>query len=90
MTKRPKKLAITDINKRFADKLLLEARFPNDPECPQCHTNKPYTVGEGERFKCRSCRRKFTATSGTLLSSQKMTNISLVTALYAFCAALRI
>lgn len=49
-------------------------RWPNGPVCPKCGVDKPYKItakrnsAYGARrglYKCRSCRRQFTVTTGT-------------------------
>jgi ribosomal protein S27AE len=43
------------------------------PFCPHCGASKVYTLAETPiRWKCSSCRRKFSVTSGTLFHSRKL------------------
>ncbi len=34
-------------------------RWPNGPECPECHAKEPYYIKTQKRWKCRACRRQF-------------------------------
>ena len=34
-------------------------RWPEGPECPDCHTKNPYYIKTQKRWKCRDCRRQF-------------------------------
>jgi transposase-like protein len=44
-----------------------------EPFCPNCGVAKVYTLSETPvRWKCSSCRRKFSVTSGTLFHSRKL------------------
>jgi transposase-like protein len=44
-----------------------------EPFCPHCGALKIYTLAETPiRWKCSSCRRKFSVTSGTLFHSRKL------------------
>src|SRR2546430_1204197 len=45
----------------------------SEPFCPHCGVLKVYTLTETPiRWKCSSCRRKFSVTSGTLFHSRKL------------------
>jgi transposase-like protein len=34
-------------------------RWPDGPECPECHAKEPYYIKTQKRWKCRACRRQF-------------------------------
>ncbi len=53
-------------------------RWGGEPWCPKCGTEKPYRftrkVKNGERklFKCRECKKQFSATVGTIFEDSKI------------------
>ena len=55
-------------------------RWPDGPRCPKCGTTEPYKVERKSRtknlvqklYKCRSCRKQFTATVGTIFEDSKI------------------
>jgi transposase-like protein len=60
-----------DAHARFA--AIRFAANNSEPFCPHCGVLKVYTLTETPiRWKCSSCRRKFSVTSGTLFHSRKL------------------
>ena len=60
-----------------AFKAFCRARWPEtggNPYCPRCGCTKAWAV-KGYKFKCsaKTCRREFSATSGTIFASHKLT-----------------
>ena len=53
---------------------LARMRWPGGPHCPKCGVSEPYSITRKSRtknavrslYKCRSCRKQFTATVGTI------------------------
>lgn len=54
------------------DAELVRRRWPDGPTCPYCKADQPWWCASMSKYRCRSCRRKFTATSGTVLNSLKL------------------
>lgn len=59
------------------------------PVCPRCGSVEYYNVTRGRRFKCKACRHQFSATSGTIFASRKMTFTDLLTGLCLFANAVK-
>jgi hypothetical protein len=59
------------------------------PVCPRCGSVEYYNITRGRRFKCAACRHQFSATSGTIFSSRKMTFTDLLTGLCLFANAVK-
>jgi transposase-like protein len=50
-------------------------RWKGNPVCPFCYySERPYKLGDGKTYKCSSkeCRKKFTATVGTIFENTKI------------------
>ena len=55
-------------------------RWPNGPICPKCGADNPYSITRKSKtknavqalYKCRSCKRQFTATVGTIFEDSKI------------------
>jgi transposase-like protein len=43
-----------------------------EPVCQHCGADRPYEIAGRQLWRCRECRADFSATSGTLFSSHKM------------------
>lgn len=63
---------------------LCDLRWPDGVECPWCGHRKVYRQWSRFGFKCASCRRQFTPTSGTIFKSRKMPFEQYVNAITAF------
>ena len=69
---------------------LSSMRWPDGPQCPKCGAEDPYTINRRSRtknkvntfFKCRSCRRQFTVTVGTIFEDSKIPLKKWLAALY--------
>ena len=69
-------------------------RWPDGPVCPWCGTTEPYRVTRraGTRnkvqslYKCRSCRRQFSVTVGTIFEGSKVPIRKWFAAIYPMCA----
>jgi transposase-like protein len=51
------------------------------PVCPHCGGLDAYEITTRRRFKCAACGKQFSVTSGTILSSRKMSFVDLLAAL---------
>lgn len=59
------------------------------PVCPRCGSLDHYKITRGRRFKCADCSHQFSATSGTIFSSRKMSFTDLLTGLCLFANAVK-
>ena len=74
----------------------LEAqRWPDGPVCPKCGATEPYTITRksatknqvSKLYKCRSCKRQFTATVGTIFEDSKVPLHKWFAAIAQMCAS---
>jgi transposase-like protein len=72
------KLAAEYSDETKARALFERLRWPNGPQCPYCSAKEPYKLklkpiknrpARDGMYKCRECRKQFTATKGTILES---------------------
>lgn len=42
------------------------------PVCPRCNCRESYSISTRRKFKCRSCHRQFSVTSGSIFASRKL------------------
>lgn len=73
--------------------LILKALYPDGPKCPRCGAIFP-AMRHGRFYKnqicwCNSCKRKFCATSETILNSIKINFSELVLIFFLFSLGLR-
>lgn len=64
--------------------LFLELRWPatdGEPVCPDCGCLDSYKITTRRRFKCAACGVQFSATSGTILASRKLSFTDLLAAI---------
>src|SRR5205085_2265928 len=54
------------------------------PYCPHCGAVDIYTYEARRIFKCKTCRRQFSATSGTLFHSRKLSHRDYLLAIAIF------
>lgn len=54
------------------------------PYCPRCGSIEVYTYEARRIFKCKACRRQFSATSGTLFHSRKLSHRDYLLAIAIF------
>lgn len=78
---------------------LVAMRWPDGIRCPKCgSTDEPYTIrrknkGGSERnkvktiYNCRSCRRQFTATVGTIFEDSKIPLSKWLAAIFLMCSS---
>lgn len=70
-------------------------RWPEGPHCPKCGTTEPYRITRKSRsknavqslYKCRSCRKQFTATVGTIFEDSKIPLSKWLAALFLMCCS---
>jgi transposase-like protein len=70
-------------------------RWPNGPVCPKCGANSPYTLTRKTEtknklqklYKCRVCRKQFTATVGTIFEDSKIPLNKWFAAIFLMCAS---
>lgn len=70
-------------------------RWPNGPVCPKCGANSPYTLSRKTEtknklqklYKCKACRKQFTATVGTIFEDSKIPLNKWFAAIFLMCAS---
>ena len=70
-------------------------RWGGEPVCPKCGAEKPYRITRKTRtknnvqklFKCRACRRQFSATVGTIFEDSKIPLSKWFAAIYLMCSS---
>lgn len=74
---------------------LEQKRWPGGPICPKCGASEPYRITRKSRtkntvqnlFKCRACRKQFTATVGTIFEDSKIPLNKWFAAIYLMCSS---
>ena len=69
-------------------------RWPEGPVCPRCGAKEPYRINRKSRtknkvrslYKCKACKRQFTATVGTMFEGAKIPLKKWLAAIYIMCA----
>lgn len=51
------------------------------PICPRCNGREAYSLTARRRFKCKTCYRQFSVTSGTIFASRKLAFVDLLGAI---------
>ena len=75
--------------------ILIESRWPQGPICPKCGVPGPYRITRRSRtknlvstlFKCRDCKRQFSATVGTIFEDSKIPLNKWFAAIYLMCSS---
>src|SRR5438309_8023471 len=70
-------------------------RWPNGPICPKCGEAEPYKLSRKSEtknavrtlYKCRKCRRQFTATVGTIFEDSHISLHKWFAAIYLMCSS---
>ena len=70
-------------------------RWPNGPICPKCGATEPWRIVRHNPrknkvttlFKCRSCRRQFTSTIGTIFEDSHIPLSKWFAAVYLMCSS---
>ena len=70
-------------------------RWPDGPVCPKCGAGEPYTITRKTAnknavrslYKCRECKKQFTATVGTIFEDSKIPLSKWFAAIYQMCAS---
>lgn len=74
----------------------LEAqRWPTGPICPKCGAAEPWTINRKSAtknlvqklYRCRSCKKQYTATVGTIFEDSKVPLSKWFAAIYLMCAS---
>ena len=74
---------------------LEQQRWPDGVQCPKCGADEPYTITRKSNtknkvrsfYKCRDCKRQFTATVGTIFEDSKIALSKWFAAIYLMCAS---
>lgn len=77
MATKPKFTNLIQLTQYFSDEAncstyLEQLRWNGAPACPYCNHTKIYRFGNGKIFKCAKCRKKFSATVGTIFENTKI------------------
>ena len=75
--------------------ILIEAHWSQGPICPKCGEPNPYLITRRSRtknlvstlFKCRACKRQFSATVGTIFEDSKIPLNKWLGAIYLMCSS---
>ena len=70
-------------------------RWPDGPKCPKCGADQPYSITRKSPsknavrsfYKCRGCKRQFTATVGTIFEDSKIPLHKWLAAIYLMCTS---
>lgn len=74
---------------------LEKQRWPNGPICPKCGATEPYHITRKSRtknvvqslYRCRACKRQFTATVGTIFEDSHVPLSKWFAAIYLMCSS---
>ena len=74
---------------------LVAQRWPDGVTCPKCGAEKPYTITRkhpGKNsvrsiYKCRACKKQFSATVGTIFEDSKIPLSTWFAVIYQMCAS---
>lgn len=74
---------------------LEQMRWPDGPRCPKCGASEPYTITRKAPsknavrtlYRCRACKKQFTATVGTIFEDSKIPLNKWFAAIYLMCAS---
>ncbi len=75
-------------NETVCREYLERFRWDGNPVCPFCYSDKPYKLGDGKTYKCsnKDCKKKFTATVGTIFENTKIPLSKWFVAMYLITA----
>lgn len=73
-------------DEKVANQYLNRVRWEEHPVCPHCASEKIYCFSDCKRFKCKSCRKQFTARIGTIFENSKIPLRKWFVAIYVFLA----
>ena len=92
-------LSILQWDEQQCRDFLVDMRWLDGIRCPKCGSDKPpYTINRKSRnknkvrspFKCRSCRRQFSATVGTIFEDSKIPLNKWLVALFLMVSSKRV
>ena len=74
---------------------LEKMRWSNNPRCPKCNADNPYTITRRTEtknkvksiYKCRKCKRQFTATVGTIFEDSHIPLSTWFASIFLMCAS---
>lgn len=74
-----------------AEDWFISNRWPNGPMCPHCPSKNIHERKgrKPQRFRCRSCKKYFSAKTGTVLQSSKVGYLAWVYAIYLLTTSLK-
>lgn len=89
-------MSVARLNKEQARELIEEIRWPDGPVCPHCESTEAYKITpkpDSKRpvrpgvYKCKSCRKQFTVTVGTIFEGSRIPMNKWLMAIYLMCAS---
>jgi transposase-like protein len=86
-------LLLDSLDEEMSRRLILKTIYPDGPKCPRCGAIFP-ALRHGRFYKnqvcrCNSCKRKFCATSETIIASMNISFSELVLIFFLFSLGLR-
>jgi len=87
-------VTLLQLQRRFAteedcETFLRRVRWPEGVRCPRCGTANPYYTAGLAKWECRSCRRQFTLTSGTVFHGTRTPLLKWFIAIWLVCSSKR-
>ncbi len=94
-TQNPEFLQIAQLSKEEAREMIEALRWPNGPVCPHCENTEAYKITpkkEGAKtrpglYKCKSCRKQFTVTVGTIFEGSRISLNKWLIAIFLMCSS---
>src|SRR5581483_11366360 len=87
---------LRSLNEDQAREMLEAIRWPDGAVCPHCNSTEAYKLtpkAEGKKhvrfgvYKCKSCRKQFTVTVGTIFEGSRIKIADWLMALYLMCSS---
>ena len=78
-------------NAKAAERYFTERRWPKGPECPKCGSNNVLSGAKHKTmpYQCRSCRKKFSVRSGTVMEGSNIGYQNWLIAMHLFQTSLK-
>lgn len=94
-THNPEFLQIAQMTKEEAREMIEAVRWPNGAVCPHCESIEAYKITpkkEGAKtrpglYKCKSCRKQFTVTVGTIFEGSRIPLNKWLIAIFLMCSS---
>lgn len=73
-------------NEEIAREFLEAHRWQGCPECPHCGSNRWWKIKNSDRYKCGSCKKKYSVTVGTFMENSNIPLSTWFMAIYVIAA----